>query len=98
MRKLIVCVVMFAVFLTACSSVSAQSEIATPIMITAEVSTAMPDGGGTVSTPEFPTPLPTLASAFSPTELKYKVLGEFPDFFFCDPDFYPIAREDESAL
>jgi hypothetical protein len=30
--------------------------------------------------------------------LKYKVLVEFPDFFFCDPDFYPVAREDEMAL
>jgi hypothetical protein len=30
--------------------------------------------------------------------LKYKVLERFPDFFFCDPDFYPIAREDEMVL
>jgi hypothetical protein len=32
------------------------------------------------------------------TELKYKVLEKFPDFFFCDPDFYPIARSDEGVL
>jgi hypothetical protein len=30
--------------------------------------------------------------------LKYKVLNQFPDFFFCDPDFYPIARDDETSL
>jgi hypothetical protein len=30
--------------------------------------------------------------------LKYKVLEQFPDFFFCDPDYYPIAREDEMVL
>jgi len=40
--------------------------------------------------------IPTLpSSTLSPTELKYRVLDEFPDFFFCDPDFYPIARGDE---
>jgi hypothetical protein len=45
------------------------------------------------------TPLPTLPSAsFSPTELKYIVLEQYPDFFFCDPDFYPIARDDEFVL
>jgi hypothetical protein len=32
------------------------------------------------------------------TELKYRVLEKYPDFFFCDPDFYPIARSDEGAL
>jgi hypothetical protein len=26
------------------------------------------------------------------------VLDQFPDFFFCYPDFYPIAREDEMVL
>jgi hypothetical protein len=30
--------------------------------------------------------------------LKYKVLDQFPNFFFCDPDFYPIARDDEMSL
>jgi len=30
--------------------------------------------------------------------LKYRVLNLFPDFFFCDPDFYPVAREDEMVL
>jgi hypothetical protein len=30
--------------------------------------------------------------------LKYKILEQYPDFFFCDPDFYPIAREDEMVL
>jgi hypothetical protein len=42
--------------------------------------------------------IPTLADGQSVTELKYIVLEQFPDFFFCDPDFYPIAREDETSL
>jgi hypothetical protein len=40
-------------------------------------------------------PSPSLLSL---TELKYRVLAEFPDFFFCDPDFYPLGRGDELGL
>ncbi len=98
MKRSTVCIVILALLFTACSSVPAASGIATPMIMTAEVSTAISDGGGTIFTPEPTTILPTLASAFSPTELKYRVLDEFPDFFFCDPDFYPIAHEDEASL
>lgn len=90
-----------AVILWACSSVPSTTGVgeSTPIMITAEVSTVIADGGGGTSvTPEPPTPIPTLSGALSTTELKYRVLEEFPDFFFCDPDFYPIARAEESDL
>jgi len=76
-----------------------------PIVITAVSSTvvaitALPDD----STPQpFPTaepatPIPTLSSGISPTELKYKVLDQFPNIFFCDPDYYPVARADEADL
>ncbi len=52
-----------------------------------------------VPTLEPPTPLPTLpSSTLSPTQLKYAVLDRYPDFFFCDPDLYPIARADEGQL
>jgi hypothetical protein len=68
--------------------------------MTAELSTVIPDNGTPLpfTTPEPPTLIPTLVSGLSPTELKYHVLDEFPDFFFCDPDFYPVARDDESVL
>lgn len=39
-------------------------------------------------------PLPAL----SPAELKYRLLAEYPDFFYCDPDYYPVARDDEAQL
>jgi hypothetical protein len=39
-----------------------------------------------------------LQSGIGPTELKYRVLAQFPDLFFCDPDFYPVARADETDL
>ena len=46
-----------------------------------------------------PKPLPTLASSsLTPTELKYRILDQYPDFFFCDPDYYPVARSDEAEL
>ncbi len=77
---------------------------------TASVITVVPAGtsdvgilpAGTLppaATPAPPTPLPTLASAsLTPTELKYRVLNRFPKFFFCDPDYYPIARSDEGQV
>lgn len=108
MRVQIAFMMILAVFLSACAPILPASEESTPtpIEITAEVSTAIAEPGrplpGTdVPLPptELPTAIPTLPTAtLSPTELKYKVLDQFPDFFFCDPDFYPIAREDEMAL
>ena len=100
MKNLFVISIMLAL-LTACTA----SNLSTPIEMTAMVSTVLPDvdGGGVgtgaiIPTPGPPTLIPTLASALSPIELKYRVLDQFPDFFFCDPDYYPIAREDEGVL
>ena len=101
MRKLIAFIVLFAIFLAACASIPSGSGISTPVEMTAIVSTVIPDMDGTevpFSTPGLPTLIPTISSGLSSTELKYRVLDEFPDFFFCDPDFYPIAREDEMVL
>jgi hypothetical protein len=104
MKKLTVFTLSIAVLLSACSSSAwAPSEVgaSTPVAITAEVSTAIVSGPGTTQpfpTPAPPTPLPTLAGGLSVTELKYKVLDQFPDFFFCDPDFYPVARDDEMSM
>jgi len=104
MKKLIVLIAVLAVFLTACIPTSPNS-ISTPIEITAEVSTVIaetpgpPPTDGPSPTPVPATPILTLpSSSFSPTELKYKVLDQFPDFFFCDPDYYPVAHEDEMVL
>ena len=94
-----------AVFLTACAPVTPESGVSTPIEITAVMSTVVaetpgpPPTEGPSPTPVPATPIPTLpSSSISPTELKYRVLDQFPEFFFCDPDFYPIAREDEMVL
>ena len=107
MKKLIVCTMILAVFLAACGPIipASGSGESTPIEITAVVSTVVASTVGPPGTdipfptPEPPTLIPTLLSAtLSPTELKYKVLDQFPDFFFCDPDFYPVARDDEASL
>jgi hypothetical protein len=47
-----------------------------------------------------PTPPPSSSpsSGLTPTELKYRLIAQFGDPFFCDPDQYPVARvitEDE---
>ena len=103
MKKLFAFTIFLAILLSACASASTPpgAGVSTPVVITAEVSTVIASGGGSevpVPTTEPPTMIPTLAGGLSTTELKYKVLDQFPDFFFCDPDLYPIAREEESAL
>jgi hypothetical protein len=102
MKKLIAFAL--AVLLTACSAAPTGNSLSTPFEITAQVSTAIAETPGPPPTAG-PSPtlvpatfIPTLPSGMSPTELKYRVLEEFPDFFFCDPDYYPIAREDETVL
>jgi hypothetical protein len=91
---------------------TSPSGTATPIVITAAaapvtVGTAMPafitplPPDYTPPPTEIPptlTPIPPLPGGLSPTELKYRVLEQFPNFFFCDPDYYPVARADELDL
>jgi hypothetical protein len=105
MKTLIAFSIVLVIFLNSCTPSVTQSGVSTPIEITAIVSTVIPETPGPPPT-EGPSPtpvpstlIPTLpSSTLSPTELKYKVLEQFPDFFFCDPDYYPIAREDELVL
>ena len=35
---------------------------------------------------------PTSTAMLNIWELKYRLFDMFPDYFWCDPDFYPIAR------
>ncbi len=103
MNKRFAFTIFLALLLSACASVSTSSSagVSTPVVITAEVSTVIASGGGSempVPTSEPPTAIPTLAGGLSITELKYMVLDQFPDFFFCDPDLYPVARMDETDL
>jgi len=101
MKKLTAFALLLTIFLPACGSAPSGTGVSTPLFMTAEVSTVIAVGSGTevaFPTPETPTPIPTLARGLSVTELKYRVLKEFPNFFFCDPDYYPVAHDDEMAL
>ena len=104
MKKLGTFLFLLTIILGACAALPLEDGVATPIENTTEGSTVIPETPGPPPTVG-PSPtvipatqVPTLASGASPTELKYRVLEEFPNFFFCDPDFYPVAREDEMVL
>jgi hypothetical protein len=80
-----------AMLATACAPTTpgAGNGASTPVEITAVMSTVVaetagpPPTEGPSPTVVPPTPIPTLPSAtLSPTELKYTVLDQFPDFFF----------------
>jgi hypothetical protein len=45
-----------------------------------------------ITTTTTPIPTTTTASTHSISELKYILLAAYPDYFWCDPDFYPVAR------
>jgi Hint domain-containing protein len=105
MNKTSALTISLVVFLSACAPVIPEGTISTPIEITAQMITVIaetagpPPTGGPSATPAPETPIPTIpSSSLSPAELKYRVLEESPDFFFCDPDYYPVAREDEMVL
>jgi Hint domain-containing protein len=98
MRSKLIPILSIGVLLAGCLPLPLSEP--TPIEITAEVGTVMPSiiepgSPGPFPTPEPPTPMPTLSSGLTPTQLKYLVLDQFPDFFYCDPDYYPVARVDE---
>ena len=103
-RNLILPAAILILLLAGCVPAAPTPAPTLPSM-TAAVSTALPGGTATLptvgspgATPVFPTPLPTLPGNASPTELKYKLLRQFPNLFFCDPDYYPVARADETEL
>jgi hypothetical protein len=99
-------------FLSACApAVPIQETTAEPGTVTAigpivgtavpDVSTGVPPGDVTpqpTPTLEPPTPIPALPTGAKPTELKYLLLEQYPDMFYCDPDLFPVARGDEQEL
>jgi Hint domain len=88
--------------LSGCSPALPSVSVATAEVGTVVAVTILPVGGGGTQNP-FPTPqpataIPSLSSGLSPSELKYRLLAQFPNLFFCDPDYYPVARADEGDL
>jgi hypothetical protein len=55
----------------------------------------------TTTTPTITVTNTTTTGAYTVSELKYKLLAAYPDYFWCDPDFYPVARsgvEQQNAI
>jgi hypothetical protein len=50
----------------------------------------------TSSTASAAVPPPTAAGA-GVWQLRYRLLGHYPTFAYCDPDLYPVARDDEQV-
>lgn len=87
---------------TGAATGSTPSEIGTASAVTVvpEFNTPLPPDFTPPPTTSAPTDtsIPTLPGGLGPIELKYRILEQFPDFFFCDRDFYPIAVADEIDL
>jgi Hint domain len=81
----------------AATSVGAAT-VGGPVVITVEPANGTPQPVVTGRPDVVATPIPTLSGGLSPTELKYRVLAAFPNIFYCDPDFYPVARGDEATM
>jgi Hint domain len=65
----------------------------TPSLAVPTSSTTVPATSTTTSASS-PTSVPgsTQSTAPAPAELKYRLIAQFGEPFFCDPDFYPVAR------
>ncbi len=106
MRWIKICVLLSLGWSLACHAGSSGAGVSqsASTMVTLQGNANQPqvqaEGGITATSPTLrPTlpPVPDVASGprLSSSELKYHILERFPDFFFCDPDFYPVARDDE---
>jgi hypothetical protein len=58
--------------------------------------TPEPPATATVQPSASPTPAPTMEP--SVVRLKYVLVDRFGRLWYCDPDFYPVARQDEQSL
>jgi hypothetical protein len=53
--------------------------------------------GGPPGSPT-PTSSPTPPAVYSQYQLEYQLMAKYADFFWCDPDLYPITRPGQEAL
>jgi hypothetical protein len=108
MRLASALLIFLAIIFTNCTpSLSERGGTPTTVVSTASISTVQPViitplppdyTPPSTSSPPTQTHFPTLFGGLNPPELKFRILDDFPDFFFCDPDYYPVARDDELVL
>jgi hypothetical protein len=58
---------------------------------------ALAAGCATVSTTPSPAPSPTADAPLTTAELRFRLIEAFGPLWYCDPDFWPIAVQDEAA-
>ena len=80
-----VILLIFVVLAAACGQAAAPMPDATPTPKAMEAFTPTPGPTPTVAA----SPAPGLG----PSELKYHLISYFGGVFYCDPDFYPVARQ-----
>lgn len=91
---------------TPTTTASATQAVATTAVETPPASPIVPAGTSTPSSSSTPVTLPPSPTSSSqrvptsnspansgPAELKYRLIAEFGNPFFCDPDYYPVGRE-----
>ncbi len=77
---------------------------ATAIAATIQPVTPRPSGAPsptpivTVAPTPSPTLTPAVPGALTLAQLKYTLVDRFGRFWYCDPDFYPVARSDQDTL
>lgn len=85
--KVVVCCLALAVAVAACSSGAA-----TPTLRPSGSPSASPSADPSAS------PAPTPKGPLTLPQLKYQLMDRLGRPWFCDPDYYPIARQDERQL
>ncbi len=77
---------------------------ATAISATIQPVTPAPSGAPTPTPPVTPAPTPSptitppVSGALTLAQLKYRLIDRFGRLWYCDPDFYPVARADQDSL
>jgi hypothetical protein len=87
MKKILLFTVVLVVLLSGCKFKTSTTNSTTNATATTTIPTS------TTST--------TLPSIYSQYQLEYRLCSEFPNVFWCDPDFYPVARvgqEQQNAI
>ena len=79
---------------TALPAVSATAVAVTPLPSDSPI----PTPSATLAPTPSPTVTPVPAGALSLVQLKYRLVDRFGRLWYCDPDYYPVARSDEATL
>src|SRR5262249_19501819 len=79
---------------------AAQFSVKGVTVVSAALGAAIPSSTATtmLTATKVGAPAPGGTTGLSLSELKYRLLDKYPNFFFCDPDFFPVARSDEQEL